>query len=90
MGLDTVEILMDIEEEFDISIPDEVASNLLTVGDTHRLIVDMLVAKGTFRTNALESEAWNRLVKIVTRVVSIEPGKVLPESRLMPDISRYG
>ncbi len=45
MGLDTVEILMEIEGEFEISIPDQVASNSLTVGDTHRIIVDMLVAK---------------------------------------------
>ena len=32
-SLDTVELVMVMEEEFDIEIPDDVAENLLTVGD---------------------------------------------------------
>lgn len=33
MGLDTVEIVMEIEEVFDISIPDDRASEMTTVGE---------------------------------------------------------
>lgn len=32
-SLDTVELIMEFEKEFDISIPDEQAENILTVGD---------------------------------------------------------
>lgn len=32
-SLDAVELVMTIEEEFNISIPEDVASNLRTVGD---------------------------------------------------------
>ncbi len=32
-SLDAVELVMTIEEEFDIAIPDDVAQNLKTVGD---------------------------------------------------------
>lgn len=32
-SLDVVEIIMDIEKEFQITIPDETASNIYTVGD---------------------------------------------------------
>jgi len=33
MGLETVELLMDIEDHFGVSIPDEDASRCITVGD---------------------------------------------------------
>jgi len=32
-SLDTVELIMEFEKEFDISIPDESAEKILTVGD---------------------------------------------------------
>lgn len=32
-SLDTVELIMEFEKEFDISIPDEEAEGILTVGD---------------------------------------------------------
>ncbi len=40
MGLDTVELVMDIEEAFDISIPDERASRMMTVGDVYEFILE--------------------------------------------------
>ena len=90
MGLDTVEILMEIEDEFDISIPDQVASNSITVGDTHRVIVDMLVAKGAVRSPELGADAWQRLVKIVTEQMRMKLEAVRPESRWVPDITKHG
>ncbi len=32
-SLDTVELIMDLEKEFDISIPEEEAEKIITVGD---------------------------------------------------------
>jgi hypothetical protein len=40
MGLDTVELVMEIEEAFDISIPDERASKMLTVGDVYEFLLE--------------------------------------------------
>ena len=37
-SLETVELVMELEEEFDISIPDEVAESLTTVGDLIRFL----------------------------------------------------
>jgi len=37
-SLDTVELVMELEEEFDITIPDEDAVNLRTVADAIRYI----------------------------------------------------
>lgn len=39
-SLSIVEIVMAIEEEYDIEIPDEDAETLLTVGDVKKYIVD--------------------------------------------------
>jgi acyl carrier protein len=42
MGLDTVELVMAVEEWFEISIPDAAAQTLFTVGDLHRFVVSEL------------------------------------------------
>ena len=37
-SLDTVELVMELEEEFDLTIPDEVAEKIRTIGDAIRYI----------------------------------------------------
>ena len=37
-SLDTVELIMEFEKEFDISIPDEQAENIITVGDAVKFL----------------------------------------------------
>ena len=46
MGLEAVEIVMKVEEHFGVSVPDEVASNFITVADLQREVEDLLVRKG--------------------------------------------
>ena len=41
-SLDTVELIMAFEEEFDIEIPDEDAENIKTVGDVIEYLEDRL------------------------------------------------
>jgi acyl carrier protein len=45
-SLDTVELVMELEEEFDISIPDDVAERLRTVGDVIRYIEEQRRRQG--------------------------------------------
>jgi acyl carrier protein len=40
MGLDSAELVMEIEEAFDIRIPDEVAEKMVTVGDVYRYVLE--------------------------------------------------
>ena len=40
MGLDIVELVMEIEEAFDVSIPDDRASRMMTVGDVYEFILE--------------------------------------------------
>ncbi len=48
MGLDTVELVMEIEDTFSITIPDDEASQMITVGD----VFDYIVAKTSLPTNS--------------------------------------
>ncbi len=41
-SLDTVELIMEFEKEFDISIPDEKAEQIQTVGDAIRFLEEAL------------------------------------------------
>ncbi len=44
-SLDTVELVMDFEEEFDLEIPDEDAEKLTTVGAAIKYLQEKLAAK---------------------------------------------
>lgn len=46
MGLDTVELVTEVEETFDISIANEDAAAIVTVGDLYRCVLGRLAAKG--------------------------------------------
>ena len=44
-SLDTVELMMDIEDEFDLSVPEEEAQKLVTVGDAIKYVEDHIAKK---------------------------------------------
>lgn len=50
-SLDTVELIMSLEEEFGIEIPDEAAEKILTVGDAVSFIEAHLGDKATKQDN---------------------------------------
>ena len=45
-SLDTAELVMEFEDEFDINIPDEVEGKIKTVGETVKFIEEQLKSKG--------------------------------------------
>lgn len=44
MGLDTVELIIEVEEAFGIEIPDRFAERMLTVGDLYDFVIDNIEA----------------------------------------------
>ncbi len=41
-SLDTVELMMDLEDEFDLSIPEEEAEKIVTIGDAIKYVEEHL------------------------------------------------
>jgi hypothetical protein len=90
MGLDTVEILMKVEKRFGIAVPDQVASNCITVADLQNVIVDLLVNQGRVRSRELEAEVYRDLVIIIVDQMGMHASDVRHDSRWIGDITDYG
>ena len=90
MGLESVEIIMEVEDHFGVSVPDEVASNCFTVADLRRVLVELLVRKGRPRSADLEAEVYRDLVKIIVDQTGLKASDVRPESKWIGDITDYG
>ena len=83
MGLDTVELVMEVEEAFGISIPDSEAATLSTVGDLHRYVVMASTAAGRPVT---AQEAWTRLCDILEHSYAVRRSKITPSARIAADL----
>ena len=80
MGLDIMELLMAVEDHFGVTIPDERAERILTVGDLYRYL---LGRKGQ-RVPALcpTGQAFYRLRRTLTQEFGVDRSRVRPAARL--------
>lgn len=81
MGLDTVELVMEIEEAFDVYIPDAEAEQMRTVGDVYQYLLrqkDRPVVEGTI---CLTSACFYRIRRALMKTFKIPRRTVRPESR---------
>lgn len=84
MGLDSVEIILAVEEEFGLEIPDAEAERLFTVGDLHGFVVAELRRAG--RADPDDAAVFARLRGIICRQVGVEPEAVVPTARFAKDL----
>lgn len=84
MGLDTVELVMALEDWFEITIPDEVAQTLFTVGDLHALVVAELTRIGRFGGDP--AGVYDQLKAIIVRRLGVRPDEVVPTARFVRDL----
>lgn len=83
MGLDNFELMMTIEEEFDVCIQNHVTSKLTRLGDIHRFVIQFLQERGEAVDPA---EVWERLKLIVHREFAIPEEQIVPEAHLVYDL----
>ena len=84
MGLDTVELVMAVEEDFTLEIPDAVAEKMFTVGDLHSFVVSELRRLG--RPDIDEVRIFERLREIICTQLGVKAELVVPEARFVKDL----
>ena len=89
MGLETVELLMDLEDYFHIRVPDEAASNALTVADLQAVIVGLLVQKGRTNSEETRREVWDGMMHVLEQE-GYDVKQIRPDSKWIGDITQYG
>ena len=84
MGLDSVELMMAFEEEFDIEFSDEEAEKIITVGDARDAIIRKLQEQGQDRVDP--DDVWRRVHWIVVEHIGVKPKQVTPEAAFIEDL----
>ena len=86
MGLDTVELVMAVEEEFDIDIPPEAAEKITTVGDLRDFVVSALERKGGGSGDVCGEAVLQRIQRIFEKDHGLGPERVVPAARIVADL----
>ena len=82
MGLDTVELVMAVEEEFGITISDEEAQDIRTVGDMYQCVLRKVI--GTQRATRTSEETWAALASVIKTQTGVS--QFTKDSRFVEDL----
>ena len=80
MGLDTVELLMDLEEEFEIEIPDDHAQQMATVGEIAKYVCKYSKQELTYEI------ALRKIIGILVKNYGVPEGKAISSSHIVYDL----
>lgn len=82
MGLDAVELIMEIEQAFDIQIPDEPASNIRTVGELFDFLVTQIRGEAPSRDVCLSAAAFYLIRRAACDRLHLDRRHIRPSTRL--------
>ena len=83
MGLDTVELVMAIEDEFGIQIQNQDAARLGIIGDLYDHVIQILKQRGETPD---EIKNWERFKAVVVQQTGVKPDKVERSTRIVEDL----
>ena len=83
MGLDTIELVMAIEDRFGIAIPEAEAEKLQIVGDLSDYVVAALKRHDD---QVDEDEVWERIVQIMVEQLGVRPEEVTRTTDIVYDL----
>lgn len=89
MGLEIVEVIMRVEEEFDIEIPDEEAETLNTVGLLYQCVLSKLADKAaaTGLSQLVPQEVWDALLIMLANELSVPLAKLTKDTDFVRDLN---
>jgi acyl carrier protein len=82
MGLDTVELVMEVEEAFGITIPDAEAEKILTIGDLYRYVLAKLDGPALTTPGCPSAAVFYRLRRQLMGRFRVERRRIRPASPL--------
>lgn len=85
MGLDTVELVIAVEEEFELAITDAAVAKLKRVGDLHAFVVTTLRQRAEAGV-VDEAQVWERLRAIIVEPLGVRVEEVTPAARFVEDL----
>jgi hypothetical protein len=88
MGLDAVELVMEIEEEFGISIAEDEVVYFRTLGNIHDYLLEK--CEGRKRLDCPTRSAFYRLRRVMGVVLNVEPRSLQPTTPLLPLLGPRG
>jgi acyl carrier protein len=80
MGLDTVELIMAIEEAFDFKIPNHDAEKLSTVGSIYAYVREH--APGA----ASRTDLWEAVLDLIQEQTAVERARLVPDAHIVRDL----
>lgn len=84
MGLDSVELILSVEEAFGIRIADEDAARLFTVGDLHAHVVQEIQRQG--KPAMPPGIVYDLLRNLICMELGVRPEEVVPGARFVQDL----
>jgi acyl carrier protein len=85
MGLDTVELVYEIESAFGIQIEDSVAAKIYTVQDMHNVVFELVQAKGN-PENLSRQEQELRTLGIISDKAGLDMHEIMPWKSFTNDL----
>ena len=83
MGLDTVELVMDVEKAFGLDLPEPELNAVLTIGDLHAVVMRHAnIPAGS----PAAAQCWERLVEVVVESTAVKREHVIPTARIRADL----
>ena len=87
MGLDGVELVMEFEDEFDVTIEDEVAGSLKTIGDVARYVTWQMRSKWP-RVSCPTTKCFYEIRRLLLEKLPVKRRDIRPSTRLNDLITR--
>jgi acyl carrier protein len=87
MGLDLVEMVLELEAEFDVTLPQSELEKATTVGGLFRVIVDALPpATRPADAPTFSGTLWERYLTVVAQQLGVPRRALRPDSRFVADL----
>ena len=86
MGLDIVEMVIEVETSFGISISDQDASHLRTVGDLYQCVV-AAVDPADESAKSYQGALWERYLNVLEQEIGVRRSELRPEARFVQDLA---